>query len=66
MLYKVDGYHRDGSLCVYGYDDHGSKVVIFRGFQDHRKNTVTLYPKVRLVPTSEDIGKKVIATCLLK
>lgn len=66
MLYKADGYHPDGSLCVYGYNDKGAKVAIFRGFQNHRRNTVTLYPKVCLAPTSEDVGKKVISTCLLK
>ena len=66
MLYKVDGRHSDGTLCVYGYDSVGSKVVIFKGYENHRSRTVTLYPKVRLLPTREDVGKKVISMCALK
>ena len=60
MLYKVDGRHSDGTLCVYGYSG-GLKVVIFRGFENHKSRTVTLYPKVRLLPTNEYVGKKVIS-----
>ena len=61
MRFKHDGYHRDGSLCVVGYDDNGAKIVIFRGFPNLRRNVVTLYPRVCLVPTKENIGKQIIS-----
>lgn len=57
MTFKHDGYYADGSLVVYGYDDYKSKVAIFRGFVDYRRNVVTLYPKVCFIPTKENIGK---------
>lgn len=61
MIFKHDGYHTDGSLCVYGYDDNKTKIAIFRGFINLRRNVVTLYPKVCLLPTKENIGKQEIS-----
>ena len=66
MTFKHDGYHRDGTMCVYGYDSNGVKVVIFKGFPNLRSDTVTLYPKVCLVPTRENIGKQQIPMRMLK
>ena len=66
MRFKHDGYHRDGTMCVYGYDENGIKVVIFRGFPNLRNDTVTLYPKVCLAPTRENTGKQQIPLRLLK
>lgn len=66
MTFKHDGYHRDGSMCIYGYDDKKTKVVIFRGFINHRRNVVKLYPKVCLVPTKENIGKQEISIFILR
>lgn len=61
MIFKHDGYHTDGSLCVYGYNDNKTKIAIFRGFPNLRRNVVTLYPKACLVPTKENIGKQEIS-----
>ena len=66
MRFKHDGYHRDGTMCVYGYDENGIKVVIFRGFPNLRNDTVMLYPKVCLAPTRENTGKQQIPLRLLK
>lgn len=65
MKFKHDGYHKDGSMCVIGYDDNGAKIAIFRGFYDDRKNVVTIYPKCCLVPTRENLGKRSIPASLL-
>ena len=66
MIFKRDGNFGDGSLCVYGYDDNGTKIMIFKGYVDLRRDTVTLYPKVRLVPTRENVGKQTIPIRMLK
>lgn len=66
MTYRHDGYHSDGSLCVYGYDEHGSKIMIFRGYLNTRNDTVTLYPKVLLARTNKDIKKTILSLRLLK
>ena len=66
MKFKHDGYFGDGSACIYGYDDNGVKVMIYRGYVDLRRDTVTLYPKVRLAPTTENVGKLVIPIRSLK
>lgn len=66
MKFKHDGYHRDGSMCVYGYDDRNQKVAIFRGFPNYSRNTVVLYPLSRLVATKENMGKQEISLFILK
>ena len=66
MKFKHDGYFGDGSACIYGYDDNGVKVAIFRGYINLRRDTVTLYPKRLLVPTREDVGKQTIPIRMLK
>ena len=66
MKFKQEGYHRDGSLCVYAYDDNGTKIAIFRGFYDARRDVVTLYPKCCLVPTRENLEKRTIPVSMLK
>lgn len=66
MTFKRDGNFGDGSLCVYGYDNRGNKIMIFKGYVDLRKDTVTLYPKVRLVHTDENVGKQTIPIRMLK
>ncbi len=61
MTYKIDGYYKDGSTaCVYGYDSRGHKVMIFKGYFNHRRNTITLYPFSRLAPTSDTVTKVTI------
>lgn len=66
MTFRHDGYHGDGSMCVYGYDKNGVKVAIFKGYPNLRSDTVTLYPKVCLAPTDENIGKQTISLRILK
>lgn len=66
MKFVHEGYHGDGSMCVYGYSDSGVKIAIFKGYPNLRRDTVTLYPKQRLAPTSENISKMCIPLHSLK
>ena len=60
MKFKQDGYHRDGSLCIYAYDDNNVKIAVFRGYFDVRKDVIRLYPRCCLVPTKENLEKRTI------
>lgn len=66
MKFVHEGYHGDGSMCVYGYSDVGVKVAVFKGYPNLRTDTVTLYPKHLLAPTDEAIGKVCIPLYSLK
>ena len=66
LKFKQEGYHRDGSMCVYGKDENGVSVVIFKGYEDIKNRMVTLYPTVRLAPTSENAGKQRVPLHLIK
>ena len=65
MIYRHDGYHTDGTLCVYGYEN-GQKVMIFRGYLNSRNDTVTLYPKVCLVRSNKPVEKVIVSVRSLK
>lgn len=60
MEYKLEGYYANDAACVYGYDSGGHRVMIYKGYFNYKKNTVTLYPFSRLAPTSEPIKKVTI------
>lgn len=58
MIYKIDGYYSDGSMCIYGYTDAGVKAALFKGYP--RGDIVTLYPHKILTATTESIQKEKI------
>ena len=60
MTFKHGGYYADGSIVVYGFNDSNNKVAVFRGYVDWKNNTISLYPKKILMPTTEDVGKRTI------
>lgn len=66
LTFRQEGYHRDGSLCVYGIDANGVSVMIFKGYEDSKNKMVTLYPTVRLAPTKENAGKQRVPLHLIK
>ena len=66
LKFKQEGYYRDGSMCVYGIDENGVSVMIFKGYEDSKNKMVTLYPKVRLAPTGKDVGKQRVPLYLIK
>ena len=57
MQYKLDGYYKNDVACVYGYDSKGHRVMIYKGYFNHKKGTITLYPFSRLAPTTDRVGK---------
>ena len=66
MTYKLNGYYKNDVACVYGYDSGGHRVMIYKGYFNYRKNTVTLYPFTRLAPTSDPINKVTISIMQLQ
>ena len=66
MKYLFDSFYPNGAACVYSYDRHGCRVMIFKGYFDDKRNTITLYPFRRLTPTSETVGKITIPITQLK
>ena len=63
MEFKFDGYHRDGTMCVYGYEGK-QKVAVFRGYYNDRSRSVTLYPVRCFV--LKNIGKQKVSIALIK
>lgn len=66
MKYLFDSFYPNGAACVYGCDSNGCRVMIFKGYFDYKRNTVTLYPFSRLAPTSENVRKITIPMNQLK
>ena len=67
MIYKHDGWFRDGStMCVYGYDKSGCRVALFKGYYNHRTDMIKLYPVKRVAATTERIEKTTIHISELK
>ena len=60
MQYKLNGYYPNDVACVYGYDSRGHRVMIYKGYFNYKRGTITLYPFSRLVPSSESFGKVTI------
>lgn len=65
MKFVHEGYHSDGSMCVYGYSDGGVKVAIFKGYPNLRRDTVKLYPRTVFV-SGENTGKQEVALRSIK
>lgn len=60
MVYKLNGYYKNDVACVYGYNRAGHRVMIYKGYFNWKRNTITLYPFTRLIPTSEPCEKVTI------